>query len=105
MADAMVTARMSSDKKMRGNRMLAQLGTNASQAVNELYDYVIEHGSLPMEKEEKAPLKDRLANASSWFDALMDASSVDARFSSMTDGEIRRDRLARRGLVEQRQHP
>lgn len=102
MADVMVTARMSPDKKSRGNRMLAQLGTNASRAINGLYDYVIEHGSLPMEKdEERAPLKDRLADASAWFDSLVDASLIDERFSSMTDEEIRRERLMARGLVEQ----
>ena len=42
MADAMVTARMSQEKKDEGNRVLAQLGVNASQAVNRLYDYVLE---------------------------------------------------------------
>lgn len=105
MADVMVTARMSPDKKFRGNRMLAQLGTNASQAINGLYDYVIEHGSLPMKKdEEKAPLRDRLADASIWFDSLVDASLIDERFSSMTDEEIRRERLIARGLVGQGRH-
>ena len=47
MADAMVTARMSSEKKEAGNRILEQMGTNASQAVNRLYDYVIEKRELP----------------------------------------------------------
>ena len=46
MADAMVTARMSSEKKEAGNRILEQMGTNASQAVNRLYDYVIEKREL-----------------------------------------------------------
>ena len=41
MADAMVTARMSQEKKEAGNRVLEQLGTNASQVVNRLYDYVL----------------------------------------------------------------
>ena len=36
MADAMVTARMSQEKKEAGNRVLEQLGTNASQVVNRL---------------------------------------------------------------------
>ena len=47
MADAMVTARMSQEKKEAGNRVLEQLGTNASQAVNRLYDYVLEKRQLP----------------------------------------------------------
>ena len=41
-AEAMVTARMGVGKKEEGNRVLASLGTNASKAVNQLYDYVIE---------------------------------------------------------------
>ena len=47
MADAMVTARMSQEKKEAGNRVLEQLGTNASQVVNRLYDYVLENKKLP----------------------------------------------------------
>ena len=69
MADAMVTARMSQEKKEAGNRVLEQLGTNASQVVNRLYDYVL----------ESIPRKDR--------------------FSTMTDDEIRRERLVSRGLA------
>lgn len=53
MADAMVTARMTSDKKEAGNRVLEQLGTNASQAVNKLYDYVLENKELPFKKRRK----------------------------------------------------
>ena len=45
-AEAMVTARMGVGKKEEGNRVLASLGTNASKAVNQLYDYVIERGAL-----------------------------------------------------------
>ena len=52
MADAMVTARMSQEKKEAGNRMLEQLGTNASQAVNRLYDYVLENKKLPFPEEQ-----------------------------------------------------
>ena len=52
MADAMVTARMSQEKKEAGNRMLEQLGTNASQAVNRLYDYVLEKKELPFPEQQ-----------------------------------------------------
>ena len=52
MADAMVTARMSAEKKEAGNRMLEQLGTNASQAVNRLYDYVLEKKQLPFPEQQ-----------------------------------------------------
>lgn len=52
MADAMVTARMSQEKKEAGNRVLEQLGTNASQVVNRLYDYVLENKKLPFPEEQ-----------------------------------------------------
>ena len=56
-AEAMVTARMGVGKKEEGNRVLASLGTNASKAVNQLYDYVIERGALPFDDrvEERRP--------------------------------------------------
>lgn len=56
-AEAMVTARMGVGKKEEGNRVLASLGTNASKAVNQLYDYVIERGALPFDAraEERRP--------------------------------------------------
>lgn len=49
-AEAMVTARMGVGKKEEGNRVLASLGTNASKAVNQLYDYVIERGSASLRR-------------------------------------------------------
>ena len=56
-AEAMVTARMGVGKKEAGNRVLASLGANASKAVNQLYDYVIERGALPFDDrvEERRP--------------------------------------------------
>ena len=42
MTYAMVTARMTQEKKEAGNRILERLGTNPSQAVNRLYDYLLE---------------------------------------------------------------
>ena len=56
-AEVMVTARMGVGKKEEGNRVLASLGTNASKAVNQLYDYVIERGVLPFDDrvEESRP--------------------------------------------------
>ena len=47
MTDVMVTARMRPEKKERGNQVLEALGTNASQVINRLYDYVIEFQKLP----------------------------------------------------------
>ena len=45
--DAMVTGRMSPEKKEEGNRILASLGSNPSQAINQLYDFVIAKRALP----------------------------------------------------------
>lgn len=97
MADAMVTARMSQEKKEAGNRMLEQLGTNASQAVNRLYDYVLEKRQLPFpeQSEQRNYSQEKIAEALAWVDSIPRRD----RFSTMTDDEIRQERLAARGLA------
>ncbi len=72
MADAMVTARMSQEKKEAGNRVLEQLGTNASQAVNRLYDYVLEKRQLPFpeERERREYTQQEIARAVAWVDSI-----------------------------------
>lgn len=52
-AEAMVTARMGIEKKEEGNRILSSLGTNASKAINQLFDYVIEKRALPFDANAK----------------------------------------------------
>ncbi|MDJ1121751.1 type II toxin-antitoxin system RelB/DinJ family antitoxin [Olsenella sp. YH-ols2217] len=52
-ATAMITARMTPEKKEEGNAALKALGVTPSEAVNQLYDYVIRCGDLPFEPEEK----------------------------------------------------
>lgn len=47
MNDVMVTARMSVEKKTEGSRILKSLGVTASNAVNQLFDYIVEHKRLP----------------------------------------------------------
>ncbi|MBX9032991.1 type II toxin-antitoxin system RelB/DinJ family antitoxin [Gordonibacter massiliensis (ex Traore et al. 2017)] len=97
MSDAMVTARMSAEKKEAGNRVLEQLGTNASQAVNRLYDYVLEKKELPFpeQQERRKYTQEEIARAIAWVDSIPRKD----RFSTMTDDEIRRERLASRGLA------
>ena len=97
MADAMVTARMSAEKKEAGNRMLEQLGTNASQAVNRLYDYVLEKKQLPFPAQQgrRKYTQEEIAQAIAWVDSIPRRD----RFSTMTDDEIRRERLISRGLA------
>ena len=107
MADAMVTARMSQEKKEAGNRVLEQLGTNASQVVNRLYDYVLENKKLPFPEEQgrRKYTQEEIADyrkfhaqnpeAIAWVDSIPRKD----RFSTMTDDEIRRERLVSRGLA------
>ncbi len=103
MADAMVTARMSSEKKEMGNRVLDQLGTNASQVVNRLYDYVIEKRELPFgqeqEHERHRHTQEEIDQAVAWVDSIPKLSP-DNPFASMTDKEIKYERLKSRGHYE-----
>lgn len=61
MADSMVTGRMTQAKKAAGNRVLASLGLNASQAINQLYDHLIDQRSLPFGNtaEHTHPVEER----------------------------------------------
>lgn len=101
MADAMVTARMSPEKKEAGNRVLEQLGTNASQAVNRLYDYVIERRELPFpeQRERRKFTPEEIARAIAWVDSIP-TLPIDNKYSTMTDDEIRLERLKSRGLLD-----
>ncbi|MCH3943361.1 MAG: type II toxin-antitoxin system RelB/DinJ family antitoxin [Atopobiaceae bacterium] len=94
----MVTARMPSGKKAAGNAVLARMGTNASQAVNQLYDYLIANQTLPFPSETSFDRTERLAEARSWIDELS-RQDVDQRFGSMCDDDIRRERLERQNLM------
>ena len=101
MSDAMVTARMSQAKKEAGNRALERLGTNASRAINDLYDYVISNRKLPAEmmgeQLDQRSRAERLKEAAEWFEAL--ALPPGNRFASMSDEEIRRERLVAKGYA------
>ncbi|MGV8082138.1 MAG: type II toxin-antitoxin system RelB/DinJ family antitoxin [Coriobacteriia bacterium] len=101
MADAMVTARMSSEKKEAGNRILEQLGTSASQAVNRLYDYVIERKELPFpeQKKRREYTQEEIARAIAWVDSLP-VLPENNRYATMTDDEIKSERLKARGLLD-----
>ncbi|WP_302393156.1 type II toxin-antitoxin system RelB/DinJ family antitoxin [Eggerthella sinensis] len=101
MADAMVTARMSPEKKEAGNRALEQLGTNASQAVNRLYDYVIEKKQLPFPepRQKGAFTPEEIARAKAWVESIRMTNSP-SRFDNMTLKEVKRERLIARGLME-----
>lgn len=100
MPDAMVTARMSPEKKEAGNRILEQLGTNASQAINRLYDYLLEKKQLPFpdQQERREYSQEEIAKAIAWANDLK--VDVPSRFANMTLKEVRRERLIARGLMD-----
>lgn len=96
--DVMVTARMPAGKKDAGNSVLAQMGVTPSRAINQLYDYLIERGSLPFGQADEHDRAQLLSEAVAWTEELSQAG-VDPRFFSMDDDAIRRERLASRGLI------
>jgi antitoxin component of RelBE/YafQ-DinJ toxin-antitoxin module len=86
----MVTGRMPMGKKEAGNAVLESLGTNASAAINRLYDFLIENGSLPFSDKPALAEAEIVARI-----ALVDGIALPAgnRFSLMDDDDIRRERL------------
>lgn len=99
MADAMVTGRMSQEKKDAACAILAESGLNASQAINRLFDRIIAEGSADFLTERKSPTGAEWRQAAAFVDSLVLPWSVDGRFERMPDGQIRSERLASRGLM------
>lgn len=101
MADAMVTARMTHSKKESGNAILKQLGTTASQAINDLYDYLLENRSLPFPqaKQPHVHTPDEISRAVELIDSIP-TLPLNNQFATMTDIEIKTERLRARGLLD-----
>ena len=98
MTDAMVTGRMPERKKQQGLRVLKRDGMNASQAVNLLFDRLIEEGSADfLLQDGGASADERWASAARFVDNLSRKRST--RFDDMTKAEIKLDRLAAKGLA------
>ena len=98
MADAMVTGRMSERKKQQGLRVLKRDGMNASQAVNLLFDRLIEEGSTDfLLQDSDVSTDEQWVSAAYFVDSLSRKRST--RFDDMTKAEIKLDRLAAKGLV------
>ncbi len=103
-SDAMVTARMTPEKKEMGNAILEELGLNASQVINQLYDLLIEKRDLPFPKEKpvrRTFTPEELAEAKAWLEGLK-VLPHNNRFATMTDDEIRYERLKSRGYFDGR---
>ena len=101
MDDSMVTARMPRSKKDAGSRVLGGLGYTASQAINELYDYVLKTGRLPFQEQQQrvAPDKQRLAQALAFVDSI--AIVEPSEFDRLDQDELKRRRLIEKGLASE----
>lgn len=98
MADVMVTGRMPERKKQQGLRVLKRRGLNASQAVNLLFDRLIEEGNADfLLQDDDASANERWTSAAHFVDGLSRKRST--RFDDMTKTEIKLDRLSAKGLV------
>lgn len=99
-ADAMVTGRMTREKKEEGNRILESLGTTPSKAINQLYDFLIERKRLPFEeKAERHEIDpEKLAEARAWVRSFRRSQPLDPHFANMTTKEAKRERLIAKGL-------
>ena len=101
MADAMVTARMPIEKKEAAYRVFEKLGTNASQVINSVFDYVIENEAIPgVEEQSHVHTPEEIAEAIAWADSLVDREREPSRFDGMTLKEVKRERLIAKGLME-----
>lgn len=98
MGEAMVTGRMDEEKKRKGARVLAREGLNASQAINLLYDRIVEEDSASfLTKEGSCDDAAAWTSAARFVDGLSEERHT--RFDDMTDAEIRVERLRSRGLI------
>jgi len=101
MSDAMVTARMSAEKKMQANEILDKMGLKPSQVINELYDFVIQEHALPF--NEKQPERgqysaEEIAKAQSWVQDIQ-SLFADNEYFEKSEDELRQKRLIERGLA------
>jgi antitoxin component of RelBE/YafQ-DinJ toxin-antitoxin module len=96
--DAMVTARMSQGKKNAGNSVLRELGTNPSKLINDLFDYVIKTKQLPLLVEERNQARYSIQEAQAFIDSI--PVTYADEFLSMSDDQIKQERLISKGIVE-----
>lgn len=99
MGDSMVTGRMPDAKKRAATRVLQRQGLNASQAINLMFDKVIQEGDVAFLREEEGRrnLKSNWDSAAEFVDSL--SFKMKTRFDDMEKAEIKMSRLRSRGLV------
>lgn len=93
MATSMVTGRMTTAKKEAGNRVLKSFGMNASQAINQLYDYLIENRALPFsEKGERHFSAEKILEAQEYVENIPSLNLLEG----LSYEDIRRKRAEER---------
>lgn len=98
MDEAMVTGRMDAQKKAQGGRILQRSGLNASQAINLMYDRMVEDGNANFLTEcTIASSNTAWESAAEFVDSLSTPHS--SRFDSMSKAQIRCERLKKRELM------
>lgn len=100
MESAMVTGRMSQEKKEAGNAVLQRAGLTPSAAINRMYELLLERGNadfLAPPKPIHSP--DEWKSALAFVEALKMPLAVDERFETMTKAQIKAERLASKGLM------
>ena len=100
MPDAMVTGRLSEQKKQQGNAILHAAGLTASQAINFLYDRLIKDQSARFLMDDRPkPSPEQLVSALDFVDSLVVPQPT--RFDEMSDRAIKAERLRARGLLDE----
>jgi RHH-type transcriptional regulator, rel operon repressor / antitoxin RelB len=88
--ESIVTARMDADLKERATKVMERRGYSSSQAIRELYSYIVRNDRLPFPQPE-APAHDDVAARVAAFDAC-----VLKHPSRLDDMELKAQRLKER---------
>lgn len=103
MTEAMVTGRMSEQKKRAGNRILARENLKPSQAINLMYQRLIEEKNARfLRKNDSAvnPTFDPVRMKEAFdFVRSIPRKPLTSEFDSMTKAEIKAHRLRAKGLM------
>ena len=98
MEDAMVTGRMTPEKKAAGAKVLAKAGLNASQAINLMYDRLEEEQNAEFLVHRK-PTRREWESAAKLIDSLSSPMPIETRFDNMTRGQIKLERARSKGWI------
>lgn len=99
MISSTISVRMDTTKKNRGNSILKRRGVTPSQCINRLYDLMIEKDDLLWDNSEKSVFS-MSANEIDEAQKFISQIPRKSRFSTMTDSEIRQERLMNRGMMD-----